>query len=630
MHNSPVINLLHQLEPFSNLSEQSLQDIAVAMDVVYFPQGSKFTLQVHENSEESASLYIVIKGRIAEFDDEGRQIALYFHHTFFGESVLLNKTEESHYEVKEEAIAYRLPGDAFLKWAKMPELANYFFNSITDKLDQLHKSRQIASSSEALMGLVVDAPLKPLNILNAQATVASAINQMATTQVDACLVKLGKPVSEAQDVIDDYGILTAMDLLKAISQEPDVLSQAVKKLAQFPIISVHRYDYLFNALLKMTRHYVNRLVVRNDNEPVGFLYQKDLMGHFATQSGLGILSLEQVTRKEEIEPVLKQVDDLITNLNARGVKTHYIAKLATEVYRKVFQKVFELLEPDAVLQSGCFIVMGSEGRAEQVMRTDQDNAFILPEMDEQTFEAIKPFAERLTQSLIELGFPRCPGEVMVCNPMWFQPINSFKQQLNSWMNTHDEAGFMHLSIFLDAEAVFGDETLLHDCKQLVSDWVKNYPQFLRHFAKPVFQFETPVNFFGRLVSEKQDQQDLLDLKKGGIFAIVHGVRCLALEFGISQTNTHWRIKSLMESDFFSESFGHDLGESLNFFNTLRLENMIDLEQSGVNPTEFESKQNKIQVTNLTTIQQDLLKDAFDVVKRFKRMLNQHYKLDTLL
>ncbi|WP_024851023.1 putative nucleotidyltransferase substrate binding domain-containing protein [Hydrogenovibrio kuenenii] len=630
MHNSPVINLLHQLEPFSNLPEQSLQELAASMDVVYFPQGSKFALQLHENPEENASLYILIKGRIAEFDNEGRQTALYLHHTFFGESVLLKKLNESNYEVKEEAIAYRLPGGKFLEWVKMPELANYFFNSITDKLDQLHKSRQMASSSEALMELVVDAPVKPLNILSAQATVASAISQMATTQVDACLVKLDRASHEVQDVMSEYGILTAMDLLKAISHDPNVLNQAVDPFAQSPVISVHRHDYLFNALLKMTRHYVNRLVIRGDNEPVGFLYQKDLMGHFATQSGLGMLSLEQVTSREEIEPVLRQVDDLITNLNARGVKTHYIAKLATEVYRKVFQKVFDLLEPDAVLQSGCFIVMGSEGRAEQVMRTDQDNAFILPEMDEQTFETLKPFAERLTQSLIDLGFPRCPGEVMVCNPLWFQPINSFKQQLKSWMNTQDETGFMNVSIFLDAEVVFGDEALLKDCKQLVSDWVKNYPQFLRHFAKPVFQFETPVNFFGRLVSEKQDQQDLLDLKKGGIFAIVHGVRCLALEFGISQTNTHWRIKALMESGFFSESFGHELGESLNFFNTLRLENMIDLKQSGVNASEFESKQNKIQVTNLTTIQQDLLKDAFDVVKRFKKMLNHHYKLDTLL
>lgn len=631
MNNSPVVNLLQQLEPFSNLSEDSLQKMSSTMDVVYFPQGSKFNIQFSENPEENASLYFVIKGRIAEFDDEGRQIALYLHHTFFGESVLLKKVKQSHYEVKEEAIAYRLRGDDFMEWVKLPELANYFFNSITDKLEQMHKSRQMASSSEALMGLVVDAPIKALNVLLSSATVKQAIDQMATTQVDACLVSHDMAGQQtATDVMSAYGIVTAMDLLRAISSESDALNQPVSSFTRAPVISVHHHDYLFNALLKMTRYYVNRLVIRDDRGPVAMLYQKDLMGHFATQSGLGMLTLESVSSLEEIEKVLQQVDDLIVNLNTRGVKTHYIAKLATEVYRKVFQKVFELLSPDAALQSGCFIVMGSEGRAEQVMKTDQDNAFILPDIDVDTLKRIRPFAERMTETLIQLGFPKCPGNVMVCNPMWFQPLTEFKKQLKSWMDAQDEASFMNLSIFIDAEAVFGDETLLNDCKQLVFDWANTYPQFLRHFAKPVLQFETPVNFFGRLVLEKQDQQDLLDLKKGGIFAIVHGIRCLALEFGISQTNTHWRIKALMEKGFFSEEFGYELGETLNFFNTLRLENMISLKQAGVKEQVFTNKQNKIQVTHLSTLQQDLLKDAFDVVKRFKKMLNQHYKLDALL
>lgn len=630
MNHDPAINLLNQLEPFSNLSNTELAQIAASLDVVYFPQGFKFTISMNGNAEENRSLYFVIKGRIAEFDEEGRQMSLYLHHTFFGESVLLKKVEETSYEVKEEAIAYRLPADVFQEWVKKPALANYFFNSITDKLEHMHKSRQIASSSEALMGLVMDAPSKPLNLLEGNATVKSVIDQMSETQVDACLVKR-TGAETVSDPMEGFGIVTAMDLLKAISQSPDTLHQSVEGFTHFPVVTVHSHDYLFNALLKMTRHYVNRLVIRNQaGEPISFLYQKDLMGHFATQSGLGVLTLDQVTKLEEIDSVLNQVDELIVNLNARGVKTHYIAKLATEVYRKVFHKVFELLDADEMLQKGCFIVMGSEGRAEQVIRTDQDNALILPEMNEDSLQALMPYADKITQSLIELGFPKCPGNVMVCNPMWFQPIDRFKAQLKSWMNAQDETSFMNLSIFIDAEAAFGDEGLLQDAKKMVFDWVQNYPQFLRHFAKPVLQFDTPVNFFGRLVSEKQDQQDLLDLKKGGIFAVVHGVRCLALEFGITQTNTHWRIKALMEQGFFSESFGYELGESLNFFNTLRLENMIALKQKGSSQAEFKAKQNKIQVTDLTAIQQDLLKDAFDVVKRFKKMLNNHYKLDTLL
>lgn len=625
MHSHPALSLLKQLEPFSLLDEKQLRQLAEALDVMYFPLDSTFDNHMNSSETEKASFYFVIKGRIAEYDDEGRQTALYLPNSFFGESVLLKKVEVAHYQIKEEAIVYRLAGDLFVEWAQQPRLHNYFFNSITAKLDHLHKTRQIAASSEALMGLVLEANIQPLVSVDHNDRLQIAVEKMAAFGSDACLVNLGK----GQERVEDFGILTAMDVLHAAAHDDQAMKIPVKTLIKTPVMSVHQHDYLFNALLKMTRHRINRLVVRNEQKPIGILHQKDLMTHFAAQSGLSVLNIEQVNSTCEIPALLELVDKLVISLNERGVKTHYIAKMATEIYRKVFQKVFELLSPNEALQQGCLVVMGSEGRAEQVMRTDQDNAFILPEsMDPQSTSLVK-FAKNFNQTLVSLGFPECPGNVMICNPLWFQTITTFKAQLKRWMAHPDETAFMNLSIVLDAQAVVGNEDLLKELKQSVFDWVKNYPQFLRQFAQSVFQFDTPINFFGQLVTEKSEHAPLLDLKKGGIFPIVHGIRCLALEYDILQTNTHWRIKVLMEQGFFSERFGYELGESLNFFNTLRLENMIALQQSGVAQEGMTMLQNKIQVTELTRAQQDLLKDAFEVVKRFKQQLNHHYRLDTV-
>lgn len=625
MHSHPALPLLKQLEPFSLLDEKQLRQFSEALDVVYFPLGSTFDNRMNLSETENASFYFVIKGRIAEYDDEGRQTALYLSNSFFGESVLLNKAGGAHYQVKEEAIVYRLAASNFLEWVQKPLLNNYFFDSITAKFDQLHKTRQIAASSEALMGLVLEANIQSLVTVDHNDKLQTAVEKMAAFGCDSCLVKIGN----GHETVEDFGMLTAMDVLHAVAHSDKVMQTPVESLIKVPIVSVHQHDYLFNALLKMTRHRINRLVVRDDQKPIGILHQKDLMAHFAAQSGLSVLNIEQVSSVQEIPALLEHVDTLVVSLNERGVKTHYIAKMATEIYRKVFQKVFALLSPTKTLQQGCLVVMGSEGRAEQVMRTDQDNAFILPEgMDHQDANLVK-FSEEFSRTLVSMGFPKCPGDVMVCNPLWFQTVTAFRAQLKSWMSHPDENAFMNLSIFLDAEAVAGDGNLLKELKQNVFDWVKNYPQFLRHFAKPVFQFDTPINFFGQLVAEKSDSESLMDLKKGGIFPVVHGIRCLALEYDIEQTNTHWRIKKLMDRGFFSEDFGYELGESLNFFNTLRLENMIALRQNGVSDEMFAKRQNKIQVTELTRAQQDLLKDAFDVVKRFKRQLNHHYRLDTV-
>jgi CBS domain-containing protein len=421
----------------------------------------------------------------------------------------------------------------------------------------------------------------------------------------------------------ERGIVTSIDLLNGLALNEYAVTDAVGPLATRPVMTVHQFDYLFNALLKMTKYRINRLVVRSDDAMLGILHQKDLMGMFANQSGLVVLSIQQAESFEELKGVADRIDHLVVNLNNRGVKTHYIAKLVNELHRKMLERVFEFLSPPEALQKGCLLVMGSEGRAEQVIRTDQDNAFILPDTVEIS-PGLAAFMQTFSARLIELGFPPCPGKIMVSNPVWTRPLSDFKQQLRDWMTAPSGDAFMNLSIFFDAEAVLGDEQLLLDAKRTMMSWVDSNRHFLPHFAKSVLQFDTPIGFFGKLVTDKHSKEPKIDLKKGGIFPIVHGVRCLALEHGILKTNTHWRIKALMDMGVLTEHFGIELGETLNFLNTLRLESMVEQMQLEQAPD------NLIRVSGLTQLQQDLLKDAFNVVNQFKKLIEQHYKLHAVM
>jgi CBS domain-containing protein len=152
----------------------------------------------------------------------------------------------------------------------------------------------------------------------------------------------------------------------------------------------------------------------------------------------------------------------------------------------------------------------------------------------------------------------------------------------------------------------------------------------------VLQFATPVSFFGGLRTEKSSGTEFMDIKKGGIFPIVHGVRCYALEKQIAPTNTHWRIKALMDLGVFEKSFGIELGETLNFLNTLRLESMLKqvnlLGVNGGNESDAISAvpDNYIDVGNLSHLQQDLLKQSLGVVEGFKKRVTQHFKLHEVL
>lgn len=605
------LQFLKNISPFSQLPTPLLTQAAQALDVVYFQMHETFHIQ----SSENAYLFFIIKGRISEFDAENRHQATYGLHSFLGESVLLKQTACLNYQVEEEAILYRLPQVVFSNCLQEAEFQSFFIDDITTKLNKYHNQLQAESSGEMMMASVAQAPLNKALRLPDYTDIQSCVKQMHTQQTDACIV---------DNTQGEQGIVTITDLVNALALYEAPLSSPIGPWAKFPVITVDQFDFLFNALLKMTHHHINRLAVRSDSNIIGFLHQKELMSLFANQSGLVSFSIQQANDLPSLKTCSEQIETLISSLVNRGVKTHYIAKLVNTLHQKIIQKVIQLVDQTAQLHQACFIVMGSEGRSEQVLRTDQDNALLLPDHLNIPPQELQRLTQSITDALIYLGFPPCPGNIMVCNPVWAKTLGNFKSTIKDWLRAPNDQAFINLSIFVDAQAVYGDENLLQAAKNTLQSLISGHPHFLVHFAKSALQFETPVSILGNLVSDKHHQEPQIDLKKGGIFPIVHGVRCLAMEQGITQTNTHWRIKALMDKGILSQSFGFELGETLNYLNTLRLEAMLALKQTG------KPLDNFIRLNQLTPAQQNLLKASFGVVNRFKKRLEHHFQIHRVL
>lgn len=611
-------DFLSQITPFDRLSQDVLTELAESMNVVYLPLKTTLSFAVET---EKKFLYLLIKGKVAEKQDEDI-VSHYSVRGYFGDAEILGKTEHiASYEVVEEAIAYKLPASLFLKaFDASQDFANFFNASIVDKLNRIHDAVQSATSTEVMMDTVCTAPIQKIVEITEQTTLLEAIQKMTEAKSDACLVR-------AED--DSVGIMTSTDVLKFIgSNALETLSQSgtLSRLITKPVQSVHEYDYLFNALLKMTRYKIDRLAVRSDEGYVGFLHQKDLMSLFANQSGLVLIKVDRAESVEDLIKVGPQVDQLIENLNRKGIKTHYIAKLVNELHRKMIEKLVEFLLPDTLKNKVCICVMGSEGRSEQVIRTDQDNALIYEDgLDEKQQSALDEFALQFIDTLQKMGFPPCPGNIMLSNTEWRLSRTQFSQKITGWFEKPSDENFMNAAIFYDAEVVYGQSEWLLALKQTLMTQTHKYDHFLRHFAVSVLKFKTPIGFFGGLLAESDSGNELLDIKKGGIFTIVHGVRCYALEAGVTKTNTHWRIKALMDKGVLEKEFGIELGETLNFLNTLRLESMLhQIAQGKALPD------NKIRLSELSHMQQDLLKQSFAVVDGFKKRINHHFNLHGML
>ncbi len=604
------IDFIKAVLPFERLDQAWLLEVAQALDVVYFPVGESIPL----DSEKNAFVYFVIKGRVAECDsaNESRQCAIYGHHAQFGVTPLLDKQVGFEYQALEETILYRLAFSVFQRVIKHnAEFEAFYLQDITHKLSAFHRQLQEQASSEAMMGSVRIAPLHPLVEVSMNTSIQTCVEQMETAKSDACLVKNG----------DEHGIVTSSDLLRGLALHGFDLNSSVADLASFPVISIQQQDYLFNALLKMTRYGVDRLMVRDKQRYIGVLHQKELMSLFANQSGLVMLTLERAACFDDLKQAIVQIDRLVQGLANKGVKTHYIAKLVNELHRKVQAKLWDILDSADEYGATTLMVMGSEGRSEQVVRTDQDNALIVDEKVQ--IAGLLKFSQRYSEQLIALGFPPCPGQIMLSNPAWCLTQKAFEKQVRLWFDQPSADSYMNLAILFDAQVVRGDDHRLQELKQRFLRETRDNLAFLPQFARSVLQFDTPIGLFGRLITQ-HDAGHSIDLKKGGIFPIVHGVRCLAIEKGILKTNTHWRIRELINARVFDEDFGVELGETLNFLNTLRLQAMLAKQQRGL------AADNQIETDKLTHFQQDLLKDAFAVVNQFKRFVQHHFKLDRLL
>ena len=210
---------------------------------------------------------------------------------------------------------------------------------------------------------------------------------------------------------------------------------------------------------------------------------------------------------------------------------------------------------------------------------------------------------------------------MVNNPMWRKTAYEFGQMVQHWLLGAEPEGLMNLAIFIDAHAVCGDPDLLTQTQQVLHRLAIDNDAMLARFAASIDAFGSSQGWWNRLLGLETDHG--MNLKKEGIFPLVHGVRSLAWAQRLSQTSTVARLDALVEQSVLTPSMAADLSQSLHFLMGLKLKAGLD-EMALQKPVS-----GNVQVNQLSALERDLLKDALSVVKQFKALLRMRFKLDAL-
>lgn len=331
-----------------------------------------------------------------------------------------------------------------------------------------------------------------------------------------------------------------------------------------------------------------------------------------------IREINQAGRVEEIIGKHSQLPRLIHSMLTSGTKIRTVTWLVTAfsdaILNRLMTFAIEELGPPPV--PFAFVTLGSEGRKEQTLKTDQDNAIIFRDPAEgETLETLQAYflllGEKVCTWLDQSGFDFCQGGIMAQTPKWCQPLSIWKKYFHSWIHVASPENLLHTSIFFDFRLAYGDRQITDTLSAYLTQSLSNWTAFFRNMAPNALNFKPPIGIFGNLqVKSKGPHKNCLNIKKATT-PIVDFARIYSLKQGITQTSTQERLYQLYVRKVLSRNEYNELEQAYSFMMQLRF--MVQIQAilgQNLKPDNY------INPKFLSSIEKKMLKE---VLKRVKAM-----------
>ncbi len=606
---------LSEIEPFNYLDKKEVQSIAHNLLVKYYKKGDVI---FKEGSSPLDFLYILRSGSLM-LEREGEVIEYIHEGECFGYiSLMTSSPPSSTAKAIEDSVVFLLNKKIFNKLISTNEnFREYFARKLAKRMQNV--ARKGFSSVERHMEVSLeDINLRPLLVMEGSSTVEEAIKEMVSKDSTYVLIKLP----------EGMGIITERDVLRKVLAKglrPEEVK--LKDVASFPVVWIESKSTLYDAMVLMARHGIRKLLVKKNGDPVGVLEDRDLIAYESKNAVLLIKEIDKAKTVEDLRYLYNLVKEQTLDLVFQGTDPERLGEYISEINdrfmkRAVYVAMNRLGEEPLVPFS--IMVLGSEGRKEQSLRTDQDNALIYqdyPLLDFDPKKYFERFSKVYIDTLLEIGFPPCPGNVMISNPFWRRSAKEWRSAVKDWIEKPKEENILNVAIFFDFRNVFGDQSITEDLWSFILQTLKENPGFLPFLAVDAVRFKPPIGFLRDFVVEKTgEHKGEIEIKKGGIFPITQGIRALALEMGIGKRNTFERIEELKRLGVFSEEYAKDLKEAYRFLLSLRFKFQAQKIKEGKEPDNY------INPNRLSRAEKNTLKDVFKIIKEFQEFLYEMYNL----
>lgn len=336
-----------------------------------------------------------------------------------------------------------------------------------------------------------------------------------------------------------------------------------------------------------------------------------------------IREINQAKKVEEIIGKHSQLPRLIHSMLTSGTKIRTVTWLITAFSDAILNRLltFATAELGPAPTPFAFVTLGSEGRKEQTLKTDQDNAIIFKDPEEgQTIEMLQPYflklGEKVCTWLDQSGFDFCQGGIMAKNPEWCQPLSVWKNYFSNWIHAASPEDLLHTSIFFDFRFAYGERQITDELTAHLIKSLSNWTGFFRNMVENAIYFNPPIGFFGNfVVRTKEPHKNCLDVKMAGI-PIVDFARIYSLKHQINETSTQDRLYQLYAKRILSRDEYNELDQAYSFLMQIRFMRQIQaIIGKNLKPDNY------INPKHLSSIEKKMLKEVLKKIKSFQDKLS---------
>ena len=595
----PVV-YMRSIAPFEALPPALFEEVAAALEVAFYPAGTRL---VEAGGKPLEHLYVVRKGAV-RLDRHGQTLQMLEEGEVFGYTSLITGKATLDVVAEEDLLTYRFPGEVFRRLLLDAEFASHFAVGLSERLKASLENSPVTTFQPDLSIRVDELVRREAVWVDAAATVGEAARLMGQEGISSVLVRT-----------EPAGILTDRDLRKRVLGAGLGPGEPVTKVFSQPMLTIASETPLYDAWAILLEAGVHHLPVVRDGKVVGVLTSTDVL-RSTSQGPVAVLrSVERLRSRDSLPGYSDRIKVMVSSLLAGGLEATVIARLVARLNDALMRPILRWAEADLGPPPApyAWVVFGSEGRMEQTLLTDQDNALVYADAGAAQAGWYQALAERVNTDLEAAGFPRCPGGYMARN--WRGTLSEWRQRFEGWLDVPTPKALLVACIFFDFRRV-GGQLDLEPLDQLL-DQAPQKPIFLRLLAKDALGFHPPATLLMRLKGESS----VVDLKAHGISPIVGLARRLALEAGTRARSTLARLESAVRAELIPADEAATISETYRFLVGLRLRLQLGMAAQG------KPVVNKVTLAELGEIERSRLKDAFRAIRRWQERATYQMNLD---